>query len=255
MLRRRFKYDVTFSFAEENHVVVEEVIYHLRSKELNYYYYKEDLIEEWGKELSKHLSGIYKRQSRLCVIFISDHYKKKVWTKHELENARKRSIKDIHGYILPFKIDDTELTEISPTIKYLSLEQVDAKKLAEAIYKKVTEHKEKDTFLRWLYVELRYLLFSSPRRIILTLMIAIVLFLFVCWDHLTPVNTLTMRLYERNKRRVKGSICNNGELSESRGPGTCSWNSGVAKDTDFIIPDKTIEECREAARDISWIPE
>ncbi len=254
MILRNFKYDVTLSFAEENHAFVEGVAMHLKSRNVDYYYYKEDLIKIWGKELKKHLSGIYNRQSRLCVIFISSHYKEKVWTQFELKHAWRRAKRDIQEYILPFKLDATELPEISPTIKYLSVNELNEKELADAICEKIEEHKRKDAFIYWPYRLVRYYL-SSRRNVIVATISAISIFGLSFRDHLTPIDTLTMRLYERSKKTIKGSICRDGWFSKSRGSGSCSSHQGVLTKKDSIVPAKTMKECRDEAKEISWLPE
>jgi hypothetical protein len=38
----------------------------------------------WGMNLYQHLQMIYKDKARYCVVFVSENYIKKNWTKHEL---------------------------------------------------------------------------------------------------------------------------------------------------------------------------
>ncbi len=249
---KNLKYDVTFSFAEENNAFVKEVAGHLKGRDLTYYYYKEDEVEAWGKDLRTHLSGIYSKQSRLCVIFVSADYKEKVWTKIELKNAQVRARKDIHEYLLPFKLDDTELPEIPPFIKYLSSKEVDSKALAEAIYKKIEQHRRRDTFLNGLYREVKSFFFSWKRLVATALVVLSAVFLLL-EDRLTPVDALTLRLYERSRKDTKGSVCRDKWFSRSRGSGTCSWHHGVLMEVDTSLPAKTMEQCREEAKAISWL--
>lgn len=72
-------------------------------------------------------------------------------------------------------------------------------------------------------------------------------------DGLTPVDVLAFKIYEKSKRTFNGAVCNDGHISHSQGRGTCSWHSGV--DYYFYKGEysKTIEECREEARKISWL--
>ncbi len=250
MLFRKYKYDVAFSFAEENYTFVEEVVGFLKHRNPNYYYYKEDLVLAWGKDLGKAISPVYQRQSRLCVVFVSASYREKVWTKFELKKAQIKARRGIQEYILPFKLDDTELPEIPPTIKYLSIRDFDASMLADAICRKIDEHKKRDKFLIRLYGIIRY---YTRMPVTLFALLALLSLYILIRDRLTPVDELTTRLYERSKERRKGSVCRDSSYSMSRGSGTCSHHGGVQRKKDSMISTLTLEECREMAKDISWL--
>jgi hypothetical protein len=45
----------------------------------------------WGKDLYQHLSDIYQKKARFCIIFASGDYAKKTWTTHELKSAQARA--------------------------------------------------------------------------------------------------------------------------------------------------------------------
>lgn len=72
-------------------------------------------------------------------------------------------------------------------------------------------------------------------------------------ERLTPVDTLAEKIHEKSKYKFSGAICNDGWTSHSQGRGTCSWHGGV--DYYFYKDEysKSIEECQEEARQISWI--
>lgn len=72
---------------------------------------------------------------------------------------------------------------------------------------------------------------------------------------LTPVNVLAEKIHEKSKYEFNGAICNDGWTSHSQGRGTCSWHGGV--DHYFYQGEysKSIEQCREEARKISWLDE
>ena len=69
---------------------------------------------------------------------------------------------------------------------------------------------------------------------------------------LTSVDTLTKKIHERSKYKFSGSKCNDGSTSYSQGQGTCSWHDGV--DYEFFKGDyaKSLEECRNEAKGLSW---
>lgn len=248
----RYTYDVSFSFAEEDNAFVQEVANHLKRRNPNYYYYKEDLVKNWGKDLEKYLAPIYRRQSRLCVVFVSAAYRDKVWTKFEFENANEKAKRNFLEYILPFKLDDTELPKIPSTTKYLTSKEIAAKELADAICRKIDEHKQRDGVLIRLYGWIRYYLRKPAYRAALALAV-VLLSSFLLRDRFTPVDQLALRLYDHSRKRIKGSVCKDGWYSKSRGSGTCSSHGGVLFKKDSVMPTKTVEESREEAGEISWL--
>jgi hypothetical protein len=82
-----------------------------------------------------HLDEVYRNRARYCVVFLSQHYSRKVWTNHERESAQARAFEEHSEYILPVRLDKTEVPGIRPTTGYL--ERLPPKKLAEAIRRKV----------------------------------------------------------------------------------------------------------------------
>lgn len=79
-------------------------------------YEKEVLL---GKNLYSYLADVYQNRARFAVVFISKAYKKKRWTNHELEYITARKFTQDEEYLLPVKLDETELNEIPLTTGYL----------------------------------------------------------------------------------------------------------------------------------------
>lgn len=55
-------------------------------------------------------------------MLISRYYADKSWTNHERKAAQERAFKENRPYILPIKIDDTEIPGMLSTTGYLNLE-------------------------------------------------------------------------------------------------------------------------------------
>lgn len=118
-MKKEFEYDVALSFAGEDRCFVEECAKILRSLNVNVFYdnYEKEIL--LGKNLYSYLADIYHNRARFAVVFVSKSYKEKRWTKHELEYITARKFQQDEEYLLPIKLDDTELNEIPPTIGYL----------------------------------------------------------------------------------------------------------------------------------------
>lgn len=116
-----YDYDVALSFAGEDRSVAEPIASLLMENNIRVFY---DLHEEatlWGKDLYQYLCHVYRDRARFCLVFLSASYAKKAWTKHELKQAQARAISENAEYILPLRIDDTEIPGITSTMAYIDL--------------------------------------------------------------------------------------------------------------------------------------
>jgi len=134
---RLYDYDVCFSFAGEDRAYVEEVAEHAKRAGIRVFYDLYEEVDLWGKDLFEHLDEIYKNSAKYCVLFVSQHYAKKLWTNHERKSAQERAFKENSEYILPARFDETPIPGLRETIGYVDLTNKSPKKLAEMISKKV----------------------------------------------------------------------------------------------------------------------
>jgi hypothetical protein len=116
-----FKYDVAVSFAGPERHFAETLANALRQEGFTVFYdnfYPEQL---WGKDLVVFFDEVFRKQSRFCVIFVSRDYIERMWTNHERRSAQARALEEKgREYILPIKVDDSELPGMPSTIGYLS---------------------------------------------------------------------------------------------------------------------------------------
>lgn len=133
----QFRYDVALSFAGEDRAFVEVTAAKLRELGVRVFYDDYEKVELWGKDLYEHLDYVYQRAARFCVIFVSEHYARKVWTNHERKSAQARAITEAGEYLLPFRFDETELPSLRRTVGYLDSSTVDAATLAALINMKL----------------------------------------------------------------------------------------------------------------------
>jgi len=138
------KYDVALSFAGEDRYYVKEVAEILRDSGMQVFYDEFEESNLWGKNLYTYLRDVYRDQARYTIMFCSENYSKKLWTNHERESAQERAFKESSEYILPAKLDDTEIPGLPKTVAYIDLRQktpyefclIIAKKLNVNIIKK-----------------------------------------------------------------------------------------------------------------------
>ena len=132
------EYDVALSFAGEDRKHAKELADLLKTNGYSCFYDENELANLWGKNLYDYLSLVYKDRARYCVMFLSKHYERKLWTNHERQNAQARAFKENREYILPVRLDDTEIPGIPPTIGYLDLREISIEKVYEALDKKLS---------------------------------------------------------------------------------------------------------------------
>jgi len=252
-----FEYDVTFSFAEEDRRFVDNVAAILRRKKKEVFYDKYQLIDTWGKNLYTHLDDIYRNKARFCVMFISEHYKRKLWTRHESISAQARAFKENEEYILPFRFDNTEIPGLLDTVAYLTVNEYNERRLAQAIMEKLEMSSPAP-----LPLLIRPVIGLSPRqqffrrlrskaKLLLLGIVLLALGVFLLADRLTPVDSLARRIHERSRRTIR-AICEDDTFSFRSGSGACSHHGGIARKVDSTIYTKTLEECLEEAKQISW---
>ena len=123
MASDEFEYDVALSFAGEDRTNAENFAQLLKAKGIKVFYDEYEAAELWGKDLIDHLVNIYSRKARYCVMLISQYYPLKKWTRVERMAAQERAFRDANEYILPIRLDDTQVPGITETTGYRDLRQ------------------------------------------------------------------------------------------------------------------------------------
>ncbi len=130
---RSYEFEVALSFVGEDRSHASKLAYILRRRGVKVYFDEYEKHTLWGKNLYTHLSEIYQNKARYCVMFISQHYATELWTNHEREAAQARAFLEHEEYILPVRLDDTQIPGIPLTIGYLSWPPETAKTIADAV--------------------------------------------------------------------------------------------------------------------------
>jgi hypothetical protein len=115
-----YDYDIAFSFAGEDRHVVEPIAKRLKQQNVSVFYDRDKQSAIWGENLQEYLTQVYLRQARFCVMFISQAYAEKMWTRHERRAAMARAMQEKRAYILPIRLDRTELEGLLPTVAYIN---------------------------------------------------------------------------------------------------------------------------------------
>ena len=251
MQETHFSYEVALSYAHEDRKFVNKVARCLKSKGLRIFYDDDDQIESWGKDLPTRLDAVYRKESKFCVVFISKNYRIKSWTQFEHQILQSRALQGNRKNILPFRLDDTEIPGWPDTITYLSSKEYGPERLSEAILNKISENANSAVPpVNW--KERARRIFNKKVFTVGTSFLTVVGSIIIFTDKLSPVETLSKRLYRASGRETQYSKCQDGSVSASLGGGACSHHGGVAYYFDTTIYLKTMKQCREEAMQISW---
>jgi len=139
-----YKYQVALSFAGENRKYAKGLAELLKNKNISCFYDKYEQADLWGKDLYQHLQSVYRDKAQYCVVFLSQAYAQKLWPRHELESAQARAFREHKEYILPVKIDDTEIPGINETIGYIDLRSTSLEKIADMLVEKLSSQNLKE---------------------------------------------------------------------------------------------------------------
>lgn len=132
-------YDIVISFAGEDREVAKNIAVKIQEKNLSVFYDSYEKSSLWGKDLYTYLSTIYKDKAKFCIILISESYRRKLWTKHELKSAQARAFSENREYILPIRLDSTEIKGILPTTGYISYPDESCEEIAILLERKLAE--------------------------------------------------------------------------------------------------------------------
>jgi len=130
-------FDVAISVAGADKTYASKLADLVRAAGYSVFYYEFFPEYLWGKNLPNTFDEIFRKRSRYCVIFVSKEYHDRVWTNHELRSAQARAVQEKgKEYILPVRLDDTELEGLLPTIGYVPID-MGIDKIGELLIKKL----------------------------------------------------------------------------------------------------------------------
>lgn len=130
---------VALSFAGTERHYAEAIARMAKNRdEFSVFYDKDMQAELWGKNLYETLSDEYGKKADLVVMFLSSEYARRKWPTHERRSAQSRALSEDRDYILPIRVDDTEIPGVLDTISFLDLREISIEEVFDHLVNKVS---------------------------------------------------------------------------------------------------------------------
>jgi len=137
-------YDIAVSFAGEDREYVEKIAEAIQLKGMTVFYDRYEEADLWGKDLYVHLTEVYRDNSKFCLMFISQDYEKKQWTNHERKAAQARAFSENQEYILPLRLDDTNIDGILGTTGYSDARYKSIEEIVDMLKVKINDYNKRN---------------------------------------------------------------------------------------------------------------
>lgn len=131
-----YEFDIAVSFAGEDRDYVSEVVEAVKG-DVKVFYDEDYEVEAWGEDGVEYFTDVYMNRARFAVVFVSQRYAEKMWTNVERRSALARAASQRRAYLLPIRLDDTQLEGLLPTVVYLDSRRLGIEGVIQAIKSKV----------------------------------------------------------------------------------------------------------------------
>lgn len=140
-----YEFDVAPSFAEQDRAQVEPIVRCLEDLGVKVYYDEDQVVARWGLDLVEHITETLTHKVRYVLMFASRHYVEHTWARHERRTAQARALAQQNEYVLPIKLDDTEVPGLLSSTGFLDLRKHSADVIAQAVTEKLAQHRAEFT--------------------------------------------------------------------------------------------------------------
>ncbi|MFD4643520.1 TIR domain-containing protein [Lentzea sp. NPDC058436] len=136
-----YEFDVATSFAGEDREEVLPIVRRLKELHVRVFYDEDFTAELWGVNLVDHLPKVYGQSVRFVLLFVSKNYvgPTKKWTKVERQAAQARAVELTEEYLLPIRLDDTEVPGLSSSVVYLDRQKYSVEDIAQTVVRKLAK--------------------------------------------------------------------------------------------------------------------
>jgi hypothetical protein len=132
-----FEFDVALSFAGEDRAYVQEVAEAMKAADVTVFLDSDHEAEMWGEDLVEFFQRVYTVRAKYAILFVSCQYATKAWPRAERRAALARALEQRAAYVLPIRMDDTDLPGLEPTVHYIDARRVGIDGIVRALSAKL----------------------------------------------------------------------------------------------------------------------
>ena len=137
--RSGYPWDVAASFAGEDREIVERLKNILNDAGYTMFYDFDVQHQLWGVDLRAKLADVYSNDAQYMLIFLSQNYPEKNWTRFEFEIGKEARSKRTSTYLLPVVIDDVAVVGLSANVGHIDLRRCSVEQLADSLIEKIEQ--------------------------------------------------------------------------------------------------------------------
>jgi hypothetical protein len=137
---RKTTYDFAISYAEEQIDFADALYRFLHAPPYCYRVFFDRRKRKYllGKNMEEVFDYVFAKGTKFVVPIISADYKKSQWCRYELRIAQKEAKKRPYDdFIVPLKVDDTDIVDLPHTVNYLDISKMSPKKVGKILVGKM----------------------------------------------------------------------------------------------------------------------
>lgn len=133
----RYAFDFALSFSSECRSLAKELSTLLVERGAIVFYDNSFLEHLFGKRLDDEFSGTFGENTRFFVPFVSCGYAERPWPQYEWGVAKSEAERRDEEFILPLRVDDTQLFGLPDTVCHLDLRTMELEEVANVLVAKL----------------------------------------------------------------------------------------------------------------------
>lgn len=133
----RYAFDFALSFSGECRSLAKELSELLVERGASVFYDNSFLEHLFGKRLDDAFSGTFGEKTRFFVPFVSSGYAERPWPQYEWGVAKSEAERRDEEFILPLRVDDTQIFGLPDTVCYLDLREMELAEVANVLIAKL----------------------------------------------------------------------------------------------------------------------
>ncbi|KAF0215784.1 MAG: hypothetical protein FD178_1479 [Ignavibacteria bacterium] len=132
-----YEFDVALSFSGKDRNVAKNLAHKFKNRGMRVFYDEYEAADSWGKPIYEYLVDVFRRKACFCVMLISKHYLESKWAVLERRAAQDRDLFTEGEYILPIRLDDTEVPGLLRTIGCLEYSSYTDEEIGNLVARKL----------------------------------------------------------------------------------------------------------------------